>query len=1457
MKPSRWLCGIAAVLLGVFGVSSRLNAQTPPWPPLVSVIALDPDAGEQGSDAATFLVVRLGAANTPLTVQYLLGGTAVNGVDYQPLSGTVTIPQGAYFAPVVVSPVDDYLIEGAESVIFALQQPPTLPPPYIVTWPSVALAEIADNDLAPTNTPPAVAIVRPPDGVIFDAYDDIPIVARAWDRDGRVATVEFFAGNLSLGIVTNRPMLAAADLLTPDADPMFDLDPTLFPDLDVSLNSLSSRTPGKLFRLVWSNAPLGHHILTAVATDNDGESTRSAPVEIKVQEPPLRPVVNIRATDPIASEPNPATDYLDTATFTLYRRGPTHSALQVFYRIGGTASNGVDYSELAHSVEIPAGERRAHVVVKPVDDLLVEGRETVMLSLVEPACIEIFPPPPDCYEVGRAHTASAIIRDNDSPPNQPPLVRLVKPEDGDVFIAPTDIRLAALARDLDGFVTSVEFFEGTNSLGIILNTPTANAVFHPPYTLTWSNVPPGHYVLTAVATDNAGEKTESKPVEIKVVPRSEPPVVNITATDPEAAEPGVSTVINPAVFKIARTGGTQSPLVVFYRIGGSAENGVDYRLIPHRVEIPAGESSANIVIDPLHDELAEGLETVVLTLIHPPILSPTPNAPTWWYRIGPDDVARAVIRDNDLPPGNLPPRVKLVHPEDGQTFCEPQDIKLAALAHDPDGFVRTVEFFDGNLSLGIVTNFLSSGIDPSPEQWFRLLWEHAQPGVHVLTAKATDNRGAASVSDPVRIKILPLPCPPVVTIYAADPYASEGCFFDPLPVRPVLGGGGPIIIDPPIILWPPKTATFTVARDGCVDMDLLVHYRLEGTAKNGTDYRELSGKVTIPRSSHHARIVVEPIDDNLPEPTETVVAVLEPPVCIAIHPPPPDCYRVGDPHRATAYIFDNDGNQSPKLEIVHPSNGDAFRAGSDIEIDVATRDPDGWVWRMEFFANDEKIGEQQIHFIIPPPPGQPQKFSMTWSNVSAGEYELTAKATDDDGATSLSDPVKIKVGNLPTLPVVTIEAFDPLASEPNPITPAFDSAKFRVSRHGPATGSLAVHYRVSGTASNGVDYQTLSGVVTIPSDSPSAIVEVIPLHDKLVEGTESVIVTLLQPPCVLSNAVTPDCYLVGYPGRDIAYIRDNDLPNRPPTVAIVSPANGSVFTAPVNLRLVAAAGDSDGWVTTVEFFAGDTSLGVVHNPIIILDPLPIRLPELGDGVLTGNSLTRPFVLVWSNAPPGKHVITAVATDNAGDKTRSRPIEIAVREHSELPVVRITAPDAVAREGTDNTATFRISRTGPTNSALMVFYTIRGTASNGVDYASIPDSLTIPAGRRSVRIVITPINDNLPEWIETVLLRLTEPPFGSPLPYYEIGRPARAGAIILDNDWQLRSPDSLVDGSLHLRMNAMLGMPFRLEASTNLLDWEEVASDINVEDGVSVVDEKRDYPRRFFRVVPEFGDLDEE
>lgn len=258
----------------------------------------------------------------------------------------------------------------------------------------------------------------------------------------------------------------------------------------------------------------------------------------------------------------------------------------------------------------------------------------------------------------------------------------------------------------------------------------------------------------------------------------------------------------------------------------------------------------------------------------------------------------------------------------------------------------------------------------------------------------------------------------------------------------------------------------------------------------------------------------------------------------------------------------------------------------------------------------------------------------------------------------------------------------------------------------------------------------------------------------------------------------------------------------------------------------------------------------------IVDATLDRLPELGFGIVTDNTPERPFSLAWSNAPPGKHILTAVATDNDGDSTRSRPVEIFVREPHELPLVNLMTVDSIAREATTNTAAFRVRRTGPTNAALIVHYAVRGMANNGADYLLIPNSVTIPAGRRNARLTITPINDALPERAETVILRLTPPHIGPDT--YEIGRPRVAAALILDNDCRLDGPETFPDGSLHLRLGAQAGLQLRVEASTNLVDWEAEASFTTHAEVASFIDaERSSYAQRFFRVVPEFGDLDED
>src|SRR2546425_2796655 len=92
---------------------------------------------------------------------------------------------------------------------------------------------------------------------------------------------------------------------------------------------------------------------------------------------PFIDTVTITAPDPRASEAGP-----DPGLFEIRRSGPTNFALSVFYRVGGTASNGVDYEKIPEAVVIPQGSVTASIPVKPVDDALVEGPETVVLQIV-------------------------------------------------------------------------------------------------------------------------------------------------------------------------------------------------------------------------------------------------------------------------------------------------------------------------------------------------------------------------------------------------------------------------------------------------------------------------------------------------------------------------------------------------------------------------------------------------------------------------------------------------------------------------------------------------------------------------------------------------------------------------------------------------------------------------------------------------------------------------------------------------------------------------------------------------------------------------------------------------------------------------------------------------------------------------------------------------------------------
>jgi hypothetical protein len=91
--------------------------------------------------------------------------------------------------------------------------------------------------------------------------------------------------------------------------------------------------------------------------------------------------------------------------------------------------------------------------------------------------------------------------------NNPPYVAITNPISNENFQEPATILVAADAKDFDGSVTNVSFYSGTNQVGQVKSSP---------FSFTWSNVTRGQYVLTAVATDNAGGTSSSQPVQLFV-----------------------------------------------------------------------------------------------------------------------------------------------------------------------------------------------------------------------------------------------------------------------------------------------------------------------------------------------------------------------------------------------------------------------------------------------------------------------------------------------------------------------------------------------------------------------------------------------------------------------------------------------------------------------------------------------------------------------------------------------------------------------------------------------------------------------------------------------------------------------------------------------------------------------------------------------------------------------------
>lgn len=126
------------------------------------------------------------------------------------------------------------------------------------------------------------------------------------------------------------------------------------------------------------------------------------------------------------------------------------------------------------------------------------------------------------------------------------------------------------------------------------------------------------------------------------------------------------------------------------------------------------------------------------------------------------------------------------------------------------------------------------------------------------------------------------------------------------------------------------------------------------------------------------------------------------------------------PHSLTARAWDNNGastlssaininvtsNPPPAVAITSPANGALFTAPAVVNISSTATDPNGTVDSVQFFVNSVYVGSD----ITPPTP-----FTFAWTSV-IGSASLTARAWDNNGASTLSAPVNITILDPNALP---------------------------------------------------------------------------------------------------------------------------------------------------------------------------------------------------------------------------------------------------------------------------------------------------------------------------------------------------------------------------------------------------------------------------------------------------------
>lgn len=579
-------------------------------------------------------------------------------------------------------------------------------------------------------------------------------------------------------------------------------------------------------------------------------------------------------------------------------------------------------------------------------------------------------------------------------------------------------------------------------------------------------------------------------------------------------------------------------------------------------------------------------------------------------------------------PANKLPAVNVTSPGNNADYTAGEAITLSANASDSDGNITKVEFFYGQTKLGE---------DPAPPYSFQ--WTKVPAGKHIITGKATDNRGGTSTSAPVTITVSPgntLPSIVMTSPVNNDKFSSGATISLGANASDTDGNivkveffNGPTKLGEDVMA--PYSFQWTEVPTG--------KYTITGKATDNGGGASTSAPVTITVSAANTPpsvILTSPtsndkfssgatisLDANATDTDGNIAKVeffngdaklgedLSEPFSFTWSNVSPGTYNLkakatdnvsASTTSTTVNIsVDAPANSAPVVTLTAPVNNATFTSGSSINISANASDPGGAVQKVEFYSGATKLGEDTSG-----------PYAFEWKNIPAGDHTLSAKVTDSQGAVTTSSQVKIKVTPPNTAPAVAITAPSNNAS-----FTSGSSINITASATDAQDATIKVEF-YHGTTKIGED---LSSPYSFEWKNTAA-----GSYSLTAKATDSQGATTTSSPIPIKVS----------------------NPNDIPMVNITAPANNTVFTTGVSVTIRANASDNNG-IKKVEFFQGTNKLGEDNSS--------------------------PYSFAWGNVPAGDYKITAKAIDNQSAISVSQVINIKVKVNAPTYThsISITAP----------------------------------------------------------------------------------------------------------------------------------------------------------------------------------------